>query len=195
MKFRFYDVLSHIIPGFILYIVYLDQAGKTFSNDEIVPAIAIAFVLGYFVNTLASWIQGVLHWSWGGKPSSKLLKGDAIWKVKLHEHEKIKGYLVNINNEGSSGDDVLFAIAKRYAHSSDNARIADFNSVYAFSRALLTTVILVTIVYLIQEYKSLEVYAISIPILFIAWLRSKQRAYYYSREVLNTFLHVIETKK
>ena len=63
MNFKFYDILSHLIPGFVVYLVYLSFTGETFDKDFVVPATAIAFILGYFVNTLASWLEDFYYWT------------------------------------------------------------------------------------------------------------------------------------
>ena len=190
MKFKFYDVLSHLIPGFIVYLTYLEFTGEAFDKDFLVPATAIAFVLGYFVNTLASWLEDFYYWTWGGKPSNRLLEGNEILKVRFYEHQKAKDLLKEENSGSRTTNDVLFGIAIRYATPEVNSRVADFNANYAFSRVILTTILITSgfMIYLYYDYY--KVYLITTPLILIAWYRCKQRGYYYAREVLKTYINL-----
>lgn len=192
MKFKFYDILSHLIPGFIIYITYLEFIGETFNKDFVVPSTAIAFVLGYFLNTLSSWLEDFFYWTWGGIPSSRLLDGKDIWKVRFHESERTKKML---QNEASTPitNKKLFSIAKRYTNYEVDLKVGDFNANYAFSRVILTTVLIASGFMIYAYYDSYLVYATTIPLIFVSWLRSKQRGYYYAREVLNTYLMAKQT--
>lgn len=190
MKFKFYDILSHLIPGFVVYMAYLEFVGKSFDKDFVVPATAIAFVLGYFVNTLASWLEDFYYWTWAGKPSNKLLDGKDIWKVRFYESEKVKEMLKEEAGDQIKKNDALFGIALRYATPQVNSRVADFNANYAFSRVILTTILIVSVLTIYLYYNSYQVYLISVPLLFLAWYRCKQRGYYFAREVLKTYLQV-----
>ncbi len=188
MKFKFYDILSHLIPGFIVYIAFLEINGESFDKDFVVPATAIAFVLGYFINTLSSWLEDFYFWTWRGKPSNRLLDGKDIWKVRFYEHEKAKQVLQSENSSNTTSNDALFAIAMRYATPETNSRIPDFNANYAFARVILTTILISSGFMIYSYYSKWEVYVISIPLILIAWYRAKQRGYYFSREVLKTYL-------
>ncbi len=46
MKFKFYDILSHLIPGFTVYLVYLEFTCGDFDKDFAVPTTAITFFIG-----------------------------------------------------------------------------------------------------------------------------------------------------
>lgn len=188
MKFKFYDIVSHLVPGFIFYIAYLEINNETFDKDFAVPATAIAFVVGYFINTIASWLEGFYYLTWGGKPSNKLLDGKGIWKIKFYQHEKVKEMLTHERNKQQASNDELFQVAMRYATPEVNSRVQDFNVNYAFSRVILTTILIVGFSFIYIDPSNLKIYLCFIPILFIAWYRSKQRAYYYAKEVLNTYL-------
>lgn len=190
MKFKFYDILSHLIPGFVVYLAYLEFIGEKFDKDFVVPATAVAFVLGYFVNTLASWFEDLYYWTWGGKPSSSLLNDKDIWKVRFYEGAKSKELLQNESSNPSPTNDELFTIAMRYATPDVNSRVSDFNASYAFSRVILTTVLIVSGLMIYTYYWSFKVYLIALPLIFISWYRSKQRGYYFAREVLTTYLRL-----
>lgn len=188
MKFKFYDIISLLIPGFILYLVYLSLNNEVFDNDFALPATAIAFVIGYFVNTVSSWLEEFYFFTWGGKPSDNLLDGKGVWKVTFYEHEKVKKLLTQELGKANPNNDELFQVAMRYATPTVNPRVPDFNANYAFSRVMLTTVLLVGILLICRFPTNLSIYLLFIPFLFISWLRSKQRGYYFAKEVLQTYL-------
>ena len=193
MNFKLYDILSQLIPGFILYATYLHVDHQSFDSSFIVPATAISFVVGYFVNTLASLLEPFYYFTWGGKPSNQILEGKNIWKVKFHELDKTRKYLVEEFDEVEATNDQLFSLAIRYATPEVSVRVADFNSNYVFSRVILTTMLIVSGLLIWANYSNPSIYLVTIPIIFMAWLRSKQRGFYFAKEVLKTYL-TIKTK-
>jgi hypothetical protein len=187
MNFKAYDILSSLIPGFLMLLVILSALNKNFENNQAIAYTAIAFLLGYLMNTLSSWLEDFYYWTWGGKPSNQLLKGKGIWKVKFYHTSKVKADLIAEANNNNAREDELFSIAMRYANG-QNPRVDDFNGMYAFSRVLLTTTLIGTLVLLVQNYNEWQAYVTLLPILFVVWMRCKQRGYYYAREVLNVYL-------
>ena len=83
MNFKAYDILSSLIPGFIMLIVLIPFLGLEYNKDYVIGYTAIAFLLGYVLNTLGSWLEDLYYLTWGGKPSDKLLDGKSIWKIKI----------------------------------------------------------------------------------------------------------------
>lgn len=190
MKFKFYDILAQLIPGFLVYIAYLLLTDKSFDKDFIIPATAIAFVIGYFVNTVASWAEDLYYWTWGGKPSDQLLEGKNIWKVKFYDHQETKRLLIDEASSSRPKNDELFGIAMRYVTPEVNGRVNDFNANYAFSRVMLTTTLIASGMLIWEYYDQWFTYAALVPLIFVAWYRCKQRGYYFAREVLKTYLKI-----
>ncbi|HEY5367416.1 MAG TPA: hypothetical protein VIJ75_00365 [Hanamia sp.] len=186
MTFKAYDILSSLVPGFLLLIAGLNTFGIYFDKDLIVPYTAVAFLLGFLNNTISSWLEDLYFWTWGGKPSNKLLDGKSVWKVPFYHSAKTKNLLIADCPNQSPSNDELFSIAMRKSNGQE--RVDNFNAMYAFSRALLTTVLIATIFLLITHYTEWQYYALTIPVFIVLWLRTKQRGYYYAREVLNTYL-------
>lgn len=189
MNFKLYDILSSLVPGFLLLLVILDFLNIPFKNDLIVPYTSIAFLLGFLISTISSWAEDIYFLSWNGKPSDRLLNGKDIWKVKFYESKKVKELLKAETVKSNPSNDELFSIAMRFANQKDN-RVEDFNSAYAFSRSLLTCVLIGGIFLLIRYSNDWKIYLIVISTIIIVWLRCKQRGYYYSREVLNVYLKI-----
>jgi hypothetical protein len=187
MNFKIYDVLSSLIPGFILLMAVLELFNIPFNKEMIVPYTAFAFLLGYLINTISSWLEDFYFLTWNGKPSDRLINGHDIWKVRFYQSQRVKELLKDESKNDKPTTDELFSIAMRYANQKDS-RVEDFNATYAFSRSLLTTVLIGGIFILVRNYDSLNYYLLITPTLLVVWLRCKQRGYYYAREVLNVYL-------
>lgn len=192
MSFKPYDILSSLVPGFIMLLALLNFLGIDYDKDYVVGYTAVAFLIGFIINTLSSWLEEFYFWTWGGKPSSKLLEGKNIWKVEFYDFDKAKNLLTIDSQKNNPSTDHLFSIAMRKTNSLKDSRIQDFNANYSFSRVLLTTVFISTIILLIRNYLDWRYYVVLLPLLIIVWLRCKQRGYYYSREVLNEYLKTKE---
>jgi len=186
MNFKAYDIFSSLIPGFLLLLVCLDYFESEFDDNLIVAYTAVAFLLGYLLNTISSWLEAFYFFTWKGKPSDRLLNGKDIWKVRFYQSQKVKQLLIEESNKQSPSNGELFSIAMRNCNLYNN-RIEDFNSSYAFSRALLTCVLFGSFILLIKHYSDYRYYS-AIPLLIVVWIRCKQRGYFYAREVLNEYL-------
>lgn len=187
MNFKLYDILSSVVPGFLMLIALLIFFDHKFDKDLLAVYTTFSFLLGYLITTISSWLEGFYFITWGGKPSDSLLSGKDIWKVKFYDSLKVKSLLQKETSNASASNDELFSIAMRYANNEEN-RIEDFNSSYAFSRSLLTCVIIGGAFVLIRNYSAWQYYVTVLPTVFIVWLRCKQKGYYYAREVLNFYL-------
>jgi len=188
MNFKAYDILSSLIPGFLLLLILLTALKIGYDKDLIIAYTAVAFLLGYLINTASSWMEDVYFFTWGGKPSNNLLSGKGTWKVNFYHSEQVRNLLKSETTNPEPTNDELFSIAMRNVTGLKDSRIDDFNSLYAFSRSLLTTVLSGAVILLIQNYYDWRYYAVLTPALLVTWLRSKQRGYYYAREVLNEYL-------
>ena len=122
-----------------------------------------------------------------GKPSDRLLNDKDIWKVRFYHSQKAKDSLKAETTNPNPSNDELFSIAMRYANQKES-RVEDFNAAYAFSRSLLTCVVIGGIFLLIRNQIDWKFYVLILPTIIIVWLRCKQRGYYYAREVLNVYL-------
>lgn len=188
MNFKLYDILSSLIPGFLLLLTLLEYFNFIFDNDMVVAYTAISFLLGFLINAMSSWLEDLFFLTWRGKPSDRLIAGKDIWKVRFYESKKARDLLLNESGNINPSDDELFSIAQRYANK-NGGKVEDLNASYAFARSLLTCVLIGGILFLCNNYDDWKSYSVIIPIIIIVWLRCKQRAYHYAREVLNVYLH------
>jgi hypothetical protein len=61
MKFKEYDILSSLIPGFIVLFVGINFLKIEYNKDIIIPYTAIAFFMGFIVNSLSSWLENIYY--------------------------------------------------------------------------------------------------------------------------------------
>lgn len=186
MNFKTYDILSSLVPGFIMLLVLIPILGYDYNKDYAIGYTAIAFLLGYFLNTIGSWLEDFYFFSWGGKPSSNLLDGKDIWKVRIYNSNEIKDSLKKLTKNIEPSNNELFGIAMRKAFSHKETRIEDFNSFYAFSRTMLTCALISSICLIINYYYDFRVY-ITLIVVLVFWYRCKQRAYYLCKEIINIY--------
>lgn len=191
MNFKAYDILVSLVPGYIALLYLLHLLHINYDKDLVIAYTAIAFVTGYLMNSISSWLEDFYFFTWNGKPSNRLLEGKDIWKVRFPVSDcvKVKAALLAESGNATASNNEMFQIAMRYANG-QSARVEDFNAQFGFSRVLLTTVLLGTIILLVQNYYDWRYYAVLLPSLFITWLRCKQRGYYYAKEVLNVYMKI-----
>ena len=130
----------------------------------------------------------------GGKPSDKLLtlvKGQD-WtgcnRIKFYETEKVVEFLKNELQDQNASVKKMFECAKRKANGCENCRVHVFSAQYAWSRTILTTILILNIIGVFRFYDEWLFWLVAIILLFISWNRFKERGYYYAREVLNEYL-------
>lgn len=193
MNFKNYDILSNLVLGYILLMALLPMVGLEFEWKASIAYLAIAYVIGYMVNAIGSWIEGFYYMTIGGKPSDFFLtpadkreKNSGHSRIKFYHTDEIIRMLKDELNDENASTNKMFALAMRYSNSEETTRVPDFNAQYAFARSLLTTMIILTPIVIIQFGISSKAWLVLVP-LFISWYRYKDRAYYYAREVLSAY--------
>jgi len=195
MKFKYYDLLSHLIPGMVILLTVKFFYKDTLPEISAIPLLAIAFVLGYFTNTISSWLEGIYFFITGGNPTSKFFDKKGIWKVRYYNGNKIKNKLLAKLECSDLSNLELFGEAMRIANATDSSRLDDFNSIYAFSRSILTAVLISGGILIYSNPKVLTVYIIVFILFIIALIRFRQRSGYYIREVLNIAENTIDNSE
>lgn len=128
MNFKAYDILSSLVFSFLALMLLLHVLVIPYDKDMVIAYTAVAFLLGFVMNTLASWMEDFYYWTWGGKPSNRLLEGKGTWKIKFYESTKAKNSLILEGRRGASNNE-LFSIAMGYANGRKDSRIDDFNAI------------------------------------------------------------------
>ena len=212
-KLEFYDVLGVLIPGSIvlgLVCVTFPEAVKPFSTTAfpdaftVVCLTAVAVFLGQLIQAIASLIEPIVDWTWGGRSSERALEhglGDRY--LPLDSARRIRAKLARVVGETASSRS-LFLYAMQKAETSGNSRVAKFNGLYAYHRGMLTLVIVIIGVLVgamgwgaIRHWAlgaKLELVAAGLILLVTVWFRAKQRGFYYVREVLSTAERLIDAE-
>jgi hypothetical protein len=195
MKFKYYDLMSHLVPGLVIYFIVDYEFKGQIPDISVLPLLAVAFIIGYFNNTFSSWLEGFYRLLTGGNPTDKFFEGTGIWKVDYFNGIKIRKLLeISIEKDNPSNKE-LFVEAMRVANSKADARVLDFNASYAFSRAILTNMLVVAGILIYSNYTNPWYYIISVSLFIVALLRYHQRGGYYIREVLNVCQNELEIKE
>lgn len=74
MNFKYYDILSQALIGYLTLVVFSSILGFAYNNDYSIPYLAGGFVVGYFINALGSLLESFYFFTIGGMPSIKLLQ-------------------------------------------------------------------------------------------------------------------------
>lgn len=203
MNIKYYDLLSKVIVG-ILIVAFIDY--NFLGNIEIdgIVYLAFGYFVGYVVNAIGSLLEPFYFTLACGHPSDRLLtiKKEKKWtgwrRVKFYEAETVimmlKGQMqkrgIDESIESKDGKKIMFDLAKNGVFKVERSRVPSFNAQYAFSRTILTAVIIVFISSVVSYYDELMFWLISIVLLLISFFRFKGRSYYYAREVLIEYINL-----
>ncbi len=203
MNFKYYDVISSLVVGYVLLVIGMYAFQIKYSNDYTVAYLAFAFICGYIINSVGSLFEPIYYFTIGGKPSNRLLnegkekhcwvyhlfipRNTGIRKVRFYETKRARKLLIKGLDDNNPSEDRLFSKAMREVNGDQNSRVPDFNTHYALSRTILTTVLISSVLIISAKPCDWQSY-LCIVVLLICWNRYKERAYYYAREVLNEYL-------
>lgn len=210
-KFNIYELLSWVIPGALLVSLLgicfpslATAAGTAKFPDgfSVVALLALAIFAGNLVQAVASLIEPVLNWTWGSRPSERALQhGLGNRYLPKDAAERIRKKLEAVVGAGAS-DRAIFLYAMQRAEAAGSPRVGTFNALYAYHRALLVLSLAGVLALIIAAlsgqlpglpwYGSLGAIAAGAAVLVLVWYRTKQRAFYYVREVLHTAERVLD---
>lgn len=207
MSFKYYDLLGKIVVGsFLLTLVLWYENVDNIPSYFSVAFLPIAYVIGYFIDTLGAWLEDIYYRLMGGKPSREIFHKKAGtlysgWKrVKFFKIDEINAILT----EGDEDD--KFNTAMRISYSSTNSRSGTFLEQYNFSRSLTTLFIIIQIYFAIKIiseallcnklWDNEEIFfIIAISCTIVLFYRMKERAYFYVKEVLNDVIRNSNSNK
>lgn len=209
-KFEFYDLLGILVPGTLLVYVSLlcfpqivRPVPVKFPDavNTIIFTVLIIFV-GQLVQALASLIEPLLYWTWGGRPSDRALGSGLGRYMPADTGDRIRRKLQRALGEEATTNS-LFLYAMQRAEAAGSGRVAKFNGLYAYHRALILLVLSSLLLVMLSAYfgalslaSRWEVAGICIAlalVLILVWHRARQRAMYYVREVLLTAERLLDT--
>ena len=203
MEFKYYDVLSSLVVGYVVLIIGMYSFQIEYNSDYTVAYLAIAFLCGYIINSIGSLLEPIYYFTIGGKPSNRLLddgkkkhcwfynlfvpKNTGIKKARFYETTTARKLLLEGFEDEDPKEDRLFSKAMRTVNGDQDTRVPDFLAHYALSRTILTTVLISSLLIIYANPTNWQSY-LSIVLVLICWNRYRERAYYYAREVLNEYL-------
>lgn len=203
MEFKYYDVLSSLVVGYVVLIIGMYSFQIEYNSDYTVAYLAIAFLCGYIINSIGSLLEPIYYFTIGGKPSNRLLddgkkkhcwfynlfvpKNTGIKKARFDETATARKLLLKGFEDEDPKEDRLFSKAMRTVNGDQDTRVPDFLAHYALSRTILTTVLISSLLIIYANPNNWQSY-LSIVLVLICWNRYRERAYYYAREVLNEYL-------
>lgn len=202
MIFKYYDTLSALISGAVLLFVISMANEWDISQINVIVLLAIAYVIGYMLNAVSALLESTYFCFMGGRPSVKLLRAPkpkcfgkvrnytGFGRIRFYEYDKAVRYLKQELNDEKADERKMFEKAMSYSNSNEKTRVPDFNAQYAFSRVMLTLVI-VSIAFIIPKYYDVWwAWIIAVAAIMLVGRRCKERGYYYSREVLIEYLNI-----
>lgn len=200
MQFKYYDTLSTLISGAALLFVVSLAMKYDVQDTNVVILLAMAYILGYVLNAISAFAEPFYYWIMGGMPSDRLLtvpkprccgkvrNYTGFGRVRFYEYEKAIRLLKDELEDDNANTRKMFGRAMSYSNSDNNTRVPDFNAQYAFSRVILTLVIVSVVVLAPQYYQLWWAWIIVAASICLAGRRCKERGYYYAREVLIEYL-------
>jgi len=191
MNFKYYDLLSHLIPGFLVFVTVSYLFKDRIPEVSVTMSLVIAYIIGFFNNTFSSWLEGFYRFLWGGDPINHFFDKKGIWKVKYYNGSKIKELLIEKFKLTVTSNSALFLEVKRIANENTTERLEDFNAKYAFARSLLTSIIISGIFVTCFYYSNITVDVTVLFLIVVALIRCYQRSGYYIREALDITLNVL----
>jgi hypothetical protein len=212
-KFELYDVLGILVPGTLLValtLIFFPALSTSAINVKfpdgftVICLVALSVFAGNLVQAISSLIEPIVDRTWGGRKSEQgLLQGLGDRYLPTDTASRIRGKLASILGSNVK-DRSLFLFAMQKAETSENSRVARFNALYAYHRAILClTLISVGLLGLSMAcgvaaywpaYERAIALGIWVLLLLITWNRTRQRAIYYVREVLLTAERVIDSQ-
>ena len=211
-KLDYYDTLSFFVPGMLLLgwivicfpsLVQLGSSANFPSAFATILLMALSLFLGQIVQAVASIIEPVIYWTWGGRPSDRAVKTGIKGYLPEETAIRIRKKLEKAIGEQTE-DHSLFLFAMQSSDSAGVGRSRQFNSLYAYHRGLLILVLLSGIILLwsmkfggaaaFSIWQNVAAFICVILLTVLIWYRAKQRAFYYVREVLLTAERVLDNR-
>lgn len=202
-KFEIYDIVGILVPGVLVVAavplafpaVAAQAAAAEFPEGfGLLALTALSVFVGYLIQALTSLIEPTLYRTWGGRSSEiALTKGLGDRYLPLDTGTRIRAKLLAVTSPDAS-DRSLFFYAMQLAESCETSRVRQFNALFAYHRALIVLTLVAIIFYYasfrggfaagLTRTQNIFVSLLLATLLLLFWYRTKQRGFYYVREVL-----------
>lgn len=213
-KLDYYDILGILLPGVLLLcwtlvcFPDLGQLGKGSvlpTGFDVLALTVLSIFAGHVVQAVASIFEPLLYASWKGRPSDRALtEGLGNRYLPKETARRIRTKLEEAV-ESSATEHSIFLFAMQQAQSPKDTRASRFNSIYAYHRGLLLSLVCAIPIFAasalwgaVATWSSslrLTTSVLLVLLTFLFWHRAKQRAYYFVRETLLTAEQVLDSTK
>lgn len=188
MNLSIYDVLSKLLPGGIIFaIITLGQLVPKSDRLTDTLSLVIMYLLGYFVDAAASGVEPVLFTLMGGRPSNVLMQDQYQGRHSLSRLTLLVEHMQQMYPEQFKDRTRWFELLARTVNQKAPPRVTTFQEAYAFARNLSVCLCLsLPLVHL--SFQSWYVTGAMACLSVMAFRRTKERAYYYVRELINCYM-------
>lgn len=212
-KLDVYDLLAALIPGALLVcLIPLLFPGVTQcafavalpGGFAVIALTVLSVFAGHTVQALASFIEPLIERTWKGRPSFCVLRGacsDRYFPADASARVRRK-LITSVGNDAS--DASLFQYAAQLAENAGNPRLARFNALYGYHRGVLTLTLISLLLFAASVVggtaagytasTQVTLLASNLGLLVLFWHRTRQRGYYYAREVLLTAERLLDKR-
>lgn len=189
MTFSLYDILSKVIPGGLIFFAIIAVSPILKNHLGEATSLIAVYILGYFVETIASLIERPIIFKLFGKnPAIKLLEGGKFLHIDLDRKEQLNEIIEKDFEEIKDNKLSLFSTFYDVINKKEYKRVNHFLEHYILSRNILVSSLIGGIIYLSFNF-DIKMLLLFIVILIFLFLRTKQRNYYFAKEVISSYLH------
>lgn len=211
-KLEYYDILNTLVPGILLlfwvsvcFPVIMPILSPKFPEAfNILILTAVSIVLGFLIQSFADIFIAKNKRLWGGAPSDLILEGRAEHTLDKHTVRRIKEQLRAAMGDATASDDAIFYFALQHSESIGAGRASRFHSLEACHESLLALIIAGIVLFTASicwgagnAWTISEQFILLITLflsLIMIFLRTKDRKYYFVREVLLTAERIVTDK-
>lgn len=193
MNMKYYDLLSTTIIGVVIIaLVNYFFLGNIEINS--IAYLSLGYLVGYFINAIGSLLDFIYFKTIGGMPSDILLtptegkNWTGYKRIKFYEAREAVETLKKELNDPEASTQKMFECAMKRVNGCIESRVPVFNAQFVWSRTILTTALIASIMLAFHFYNKWFFWLASIALLFLSWIRFKERGFYYAREVLTEYL-------
>ena len=190
-----FDILGKIIPGGLIYFTInhclLDEKVEM---SQIVLLIVI-YILGYLIETVASIFERpILFRLFGVNPALQLLNGKKFLDIQIGRLDELNSHISERFEKYKENKIKLFLIFHSIVSKKGYKRVNNFLEQYVFSRNILISYLIGGLMF-VYCHNQWQVIVLFIIFLLFFFVRCKQRNYYFAKEVINSYLYLINNEQ
>ena len=188
MNLATYDILSKAIPGAVIYLALLlgKFVGKPTDVGDVLTLVII-YLLGYFIDALASATEPLLFRLMGGSPGERIITDGYTGRIYIAQQAALTIHLQKCYPDHATDARRLFGIIASIANTKGNQRLIEFQGAYAFARNILSALFIAETIVAIAQL-AWPLHLLFAGLIGLCYNRAKQRGYYWAREAANIYI-------